>query len=635
MNSFLSSRRNFLKAVGLSAAAFGLGPLAGADESKRQRPNILWLSCEDISPHIGCFGDPDAITPNIDKLATEAVRYTNTFTTAGVCAPCRSGIITGMYQTTIGTHHMRCGAKLPPFIKAFSSYLRKAGYYCTNNSKTDYQTKDLRDVWDESSGKAHWRNRKISRPFFAVFNFTGCHESGIASAGKYESVTSRLKPSQRQDPNKLKLPPYYPDTPIVREDWKRNYELITAMDAWAGDVIGQLKQDGLYEDTIIFFWSDHGVGLPRAKRWLYDSGTHIPLVVRIPEKFHTPGQGKAGSIDDRLISSIDFGPTVMNLAGLNIPEYMQGRPFLGSNLPKPREYVFGARDRMDERYDIIRSVRDKRYRYIRNYEPLKTYYQYMNTPEKGATMKEIRRVAAQGKLPPAAKLFMAPRKPVEELYDLKNDPHEINNLAADPKYQKILTRMRWVHLKWVRDTKDVGLIPEPEIMQREQKYGSRYAILRQPGGDSLNRDLRDVANLASGGKDSLNQLIKAMKHTDATVRYWGAAGIGNIAKDALYAEASMTKALKDESVSVRVAAARALCLMNKPDKALPVLIAALSGEHQWGRLQAVIVLDGIGEQARPAEEALKNALTGQPNKYITRVANHALNVMNDTNNTVR
>ena len=624
-----------MKAVGLSAAAFGLGPMASADESKGRRPNILWLSCEDISPHIGCFGDPDAITPYIDKLAAEAVRYTNAFTTAGVCAPCRSGIITGMYQTTIGTHHMRCGAKLPPFIKAFSSYLRKAGYYCTNNSKTDYQTKDLRDAWDESSGSAHWRKRKGSLPFFSIFNFGGCHESGIASESKYKSVTSRLKPSQRQDPKKLKLPPYYPDTPIVRSDWTRTYEYITAMEAWAGDLIALLKQDGLYEDTIIFFWSDHGVGLPRAKRWLYDSGTHIPLVVRIPKKFRAPGQGKEGAIDDSLVSSIDFGPTVMNLAGLKIPEYMQGRPFLGPDLPKPRDYVFGARDRMDERYDIIRSVRDKRYRYIRNYEPLKTYYQYMNTPEKGATMKEIRRVAAEGKLPPAAKLFMTPRKPVEELYDLKNDPHEINNLAADPNYQKILTKMRWVHLKWVRDTKDVGLIPEPEIMQREQKYGSRYAILRQTAGDSLNRDLRDVANLASGGKDSLNQLIKAMKHTDAAVRYWGAAGIGNIAKDALYAETSMVKALKDESVSVRVAAARALCLMNKPDKALPVLTAALSGEHQWGRLQAAIVLDGIGEQARPAEEALENALTGQPNKYITRIANHALNVMNDTNNTVK
>ncbi|HUV63908.1 MAG TPA: sulfatase-like hydrolase/transferase [Sedimentisphaerales bacterium] len=630
----LFGRRSLLKAVGFGTAAWVLPGTVRADAADDKRPNILWLSCEDISPHIRCFGDEYAITPNIDRLAREGVRYTNAFTTAGVCAPCRSGIITGMYQTTIGTHHMRCTAKLPPTIKAFSTYLRGAGYYCTNNSKTDYQTNDLHDAWDESSGKAHWRNRKGRQPFFAVFNFTGCHESGIAGESKYKSVTKQLKPSQRQDPNKLELPPYYPDTPIVREDWKRNYELITAMDAWAGDLIEQLKEDGLYDSTIVFFWSDHGVGLPRAKRWLYDSGTHIPLVVRVPEKLRTGEQAGPGLLDDRLISSIDFGPTVMNLAGLRVPDYMQGRPFLGPNLPKPRDYIFGARDRMDERYDIIRSVRDKRHRYIRNYEPLKPYYQYMNTPEKGTTMKEIRRVHAEGRLPPAAGLFMADRKPVEELYDLRDDPHEIKNLAQDPKYRDVLNRMREVHRQWVRQTKDLGLIPEPEIMEREQKYGNRYAILRQPDGDALNSRLGDIAAMASAGQEALPKLIAALEDRDAAIRYWGATGIGNIGQAAAGAEGKMVAALEDGSVSVRVAAARALCMMGEAGKALPVLIEALRGEHPWGRLQAAIVLDSIGEMARPAENALKEALTGQPNNYITRVANHALNVMNGTSNAV-
>ncbi|MHC4225998.1 MAG: sulfatase-like hydrolase/transferase [Planctomycetota bacterium] len=631
----LHSRRSFIKTVGFGTTACILPYTAQVSQAKAAKPNILWLSCEDISPHIGCFGDEHAITPNIDQLAREGVRYTNAFTTAGVCAPCRSGIITGMYQTTIGTHHMRCNAKLPPMIKAFSTYLRRAGYYCTNNSKTDYQTGDLRDAWDESSNKAHWRKRKGRQPFFAVFNFTGCHESGIAGESKYKSVTARLKPSQRQDPKKLKLPPYYPDTPIIREDWKRNYELITAMDAWAGDLIGQLKEDRLYENTIIFFWSDHGIGLPRAKRWLYDSGTHIPLVVRIPKPFREGDQGKPGDRNNRLVSSIDFAPTVMNLAGLKTPEYMQGQPFLGANLPRPRKYVFGARDRMDERYDIIRSVRDKRYRYIRNYEPLKTYYQYMNTPEKGATMKEIRRVHAEGKLPPAAKLFMAERKPVEELYDLRNDPHEINNLAQNPKHQSVLKRMRKVHLQWVQQTKDLGLMPEQELVEREKQYGSRYAILRQPGGDALNSRLGEIAANASVGKQALPELIAAMDDEDAAIRYWGATGIGNIGKDARAAEGRMVAALRDGAVSVRVAAARALCMMGKPEQALPVLIGALRGEQTWGRLQAAIVLDSIGQQARPAEQALKQALTGQPSKYITRVANRALNVMNSTDNVVK
>jgi len=628
------TRRSFLKAVGAGATTLLLSPITRSGAASATRPNIVWLSCEDICPHIGCFGDEHAITPNIDQLAREGVRYTNAFTTAGVCAPCRSGIITGMYQTTIGTQHMRCNAKLPPMIKAFTTYLRAAGYYCTNCSKTDYQTSDLRDAWNESSGKAHWRKRSRQQPFFSVFNFTGCHESGIASESKYKSVTAKLKPSQRQDPKKLELPPYYPDTPIVREDWKRNYELITAMDAWAGDLIEQLKEDGLYDNTIVFFWSDHGVGLPRAKRWLYDSGTHIPLVIRIPERFRDRNQGTPGSVDDRLVSSIDFGPSVMNLAGLKTPEYMQGQPFVGPNLPKPRKYIFGARDRMDERYDIIRTVRGKRYRYIRNYEPLKTYYQYMNTPEKGATMKEIRRVHAEGKLPPAARLFMAERKPVEELYDLKNDPHEINNLAENPKYANRLKRMREVHLQWVRDTKDLGLIPEPELVEREKKCGSRYMILRQEGGDALNNRLGRIAALASEGKQALPELIAAMDDEDAAIRYWGATGIGNIGDDAIAAQRKMVAALEDESISVKVAAARALCFMGSPKKALPVLVEALRGEDTWGRLQAAIVLDSIGEDARPAEGALKEALSDQPSKYITRVANRALNVMNGTNNAV-
>ncbi len=626
-----TNRRDFLKGMGVTLLIPGMASSA----TKQTRPNILWLSCEDISPHIGCFGDPHAITPHIDVLATKGVCYTNTFTAAGVCAPCRSGIITGMYHTTIGTHHMRCSAKLPKHIKGFPSYLREAGYYCTNNSKTDYQTGDLRDVWDESGKKAHWNKRKSGQPFFSVFNFTGCHESGIASEAKYKTVTQNLTASQRQDPKKLELPPYYPDTPVVREDWKRNYELITAMDAWAGDLIAQLKTDGLYDNTIIFFWSDHGVGLPRAKRWLYDSGTHVPLVIRVPKKYRVKNQGVPKTMDDQLVSSIDFGPTVLNLAGVNVPAHMQGQPFLGDNLPRPRDYVYGARDRMDERYDIIRAVRSKRYRYIRNYEPLKTYYQYMNTPEKGATMKEIRRVHREGQLPLAAKQFMSGQKPVEELYDLKHDPHEINNLAANPQYKATLETMRQVHFQWVQETKDLGLLPESEIMQREKDYGSRYAILRQTDGDALNKRLGQVAAIASQGKQALPELIKALDDEDAAVRYWAVTGIGNIGLEAISTKKKVSTLLRDPASSVRVSAARALCRMDLPEKALPVLVDTLSGPHEWARLQAAIVLDEIGPMAAPAEGALKTALANQPNKYITRVANHTLNVLNGTDNQVK
>lgn len=622
-----------LRCLFLAVVAFSPVCVQAAD-----RPNILWISAEDINAHLGCYGDPHAITPHIDQFATESVRYMRTFTTAGVCAPCRSGIITGMYQTTLGTQHMRCEAKLPDFIRPFPMALRESGYYCSNNSKQDYQFKTPKGTWDDSSRDAHWRNRKDdSQPFFSVFNYTGCHESGIASESKYKKVTQDLMAEQRQDANKLTtFPPYYPDTAKAREDWKRNYELITAMDAWAGDLLSQLKEDDLLENTIVFFWTDHGVGLPRAKRWLYDSGTHIPLVVRIPEKYRVDGQGTPNAMTDQLVSSIDFGPTVLNLAGVDVPDHVQGKPFLGNNTPAARDYVYGARDRMDERYDIIRMVRDKRFKYIRNYEPLKTFYQYMNTPEKGATMSELRRLHDAGKLSPAAERFFDENKPVEELYDTETDPHELNNLAALPAHAERLGTMREAHLAWVRETKDLGLIAEPLLQAREKKIGHRYGILRDGNGDAVSKRVARVAALASSGPEGLVELLKALNDEDAAVRYWGAVGVANIGAAATdLAESSIRKAMKDDAAVVRTAAAHALCRMGKADDALPVLTSVLADGEQWERLHAAIVLDEIDDQARPVIAEMHKALAPQKKlyakgKYTVRVINRALNQLEGT-----
>lgn len=627
---------NFLFLLTLLATFSSLG---NANAGEPVRPNIIWISCEDISPHIGCFGDAHAITPNLDRLAQSSVRYPNTFTTAGVCAPCRSAIISGVYQSTLGTHHMRCQAQLPEFIKPFPTYLRNVGYYCTNNSKQDYQFKTPQGVWDESSKKAHWKNRPDkSKPFFAVFNFGGCHETGISSKNKYESVTEQLTESQRQDPAKLELPPYYPDTPIVREDWKRNYELITAMDAWAGELVQELKDEGVFENTIIMYWSDHGVGLPRAKRWLYDSGTKIPLMVRMPESTADPlqdiGFQERGTINEELVSSLDFAPTVLKLAGLKNPEYFQGRAFLGHDLSPKRTYVFGARDRMDERYDIIRAVRDKRFRYIRNYEPFKPYYQFMNTPEKGATMRELRRVHADGGLSPEAELFMAASKPAEELYDLVADPHEVNNLVADPQFTSELNRLRKTHLDWVVETRDIGLIPESEIERREAVTKDRYSILLD-ADQSLIERIRNVANLAIGGGSDFTALQQAFSDDDSVVRYWAAIGAGNMPDAAGAAQARLEELLSDEAPCVRNAAARALLKLGQTDLALDQLKRELVGEHQWARLRAAIVIDEAGEVARPLVPELKACLENQPNKYITRVANRTLNVLLGTDNKVK
>jgi len=645
------TRRQFLEVGGLGSitAMFKPWNSIGSTAAER-RPNILWLSCEDIGPHLGCYGDPHAHTPTLDRLASEGIRYTNAYTTAGVCAPNRSAIITGMYATTLGTHHMRSGGegvkrsikpRPPAHVKCFSEYLRNAGYYCTNNHKEDYNFVRSKAAWDESNRKAHWRNRPDpDQPFFAVFNYTGTHEGSVRLTGKeLAKRVRRLTPAQRQDPEKITPPPYHPDTPVVRRTWATYYELITAMDYWVNELLGQLSEDRLADSTIVFFWSDHGAGLPRAKRWLYDSGTHVPLIVRIPEQFRTDGQGEPGTVEDRLVSSVDFAPTVLNLLGLPLPAHMQGQPFLGPNLPPERQYVYGARDRMDERYDIIRMVRDKRYRYIRNYEPFKPYHQYMNTAEKGQIMQELHRVAAEGKLPPEAAWFVADSKPVEELYDCENDPHEVSNLAPDPQYRPILERLRRAHEQWMLDTRDLGLIPEPELVELEKMYGTRYAILPELSrvDPSFQERLRSVAILAGRPQPGdLPALIQALESQHAAIRYWAITGIGNLGKQGARAVGSVKKAVNDSSGTVRVAAARALFQLGHEDNvALPALIAELKSPHEWIRLHAALALDGIGEKARPAIPALTEALRGTENKYVVRVANHTLNQLLGTDNQVR
>jgi len=435
-----TDRRTFLKvsALGMFATALpaGCSRSQAKDNKPAKPPNIVWISCEDISSHLGCYGEKKAITPNLDQLAAEGVRYTHAFTVHGVCAPSRSGIITGMYPSTLGSTPMRCRALIPEHIKCFPEYLRDAGYYCTNNSKEDYNFNAPQTAWDKSSRKAHWKNRPEGKPFFAVFNFTGTHESKLWNSKDLETTRSdRLKPEQYQDPDQMPIPPIYPDTPAVRKDFARLFERITELDYFAKDRIDELKEAGLYEDTIIFFWSDHGNGLPRAKRWLYDSGTRIPMIARIPEKYRIRRQGTPGYTDDQLINMIDMGPTMLNLTGLYVPEYMQGRPFLGKELPKTRKYIFGARDRIDERPDLVRSVRDQRFRYVSNFYPFLPYYFYLEYAEKCNTLQSLRKGHAEGKLPPDAEQFMGTR-PAEELYDLQNDPWEINNLAGDSKYKK-------------------------------------------------------------------------------------------------------------------------------------------------------------------------------------------------------
>ncbi len=649
-NSSLRIRLGGLRLFGLSSRmnvrdlfsllCLFLLPLTNASD----RPNILWLSAEDISPHFGCYGDKYAITPHVDALAEEGTVFTHAYTTAGVCAPSRSAIILGMYQNSVGTHHMRCDADLADGIRPFPLYLREAGYYCTNNAKTDYQfsSPSPKEIWNENSRKAHWKNRGDDQPFFAVFNFVECHESYIALDPRYQQAIEKLPAELHRDPFKrfTNLPPYYPDTQIVHNDWRRNYEMISGLDVWVGEHIRQLEEAGLADNTIVMFWSDHGVGLPRAKRWLYESGTNVPLVVHVPERFRGLVNWEVAAKDGRIVSGVDFGPTVLELAGLPVPEIMQGQSFTRGG----REFAFGARDRMDERYDIIRMVRGAEYRYIRNFEPLKPYYQFMNTPEQGATMQEIRRLELEGGMTAEQALFSADRKPVEELYHVSSDPHEVNNLASNPEHAETLARMRAELAAWQNEVGDIGLIPESEIKREEVRGTKRYDILRsrEGGGAGFASRLTKIAAAASLGVGSRDSLLDGLADAEPAVRFWGATGLGNLHEDKAFSgfttdeSTALLGALADKAPAVRIAAARALAPVPKyRELALERLAEDLKAQNEWARLEAAIVLDELDEIVRPKVADLQDALIDQPNKYIVRVANRALNELLGTSNTVK
>ena len=426
---------------------------------KRKQPNVLWISAEDISPSLGCYGDSYATTPRLDQLASEGMRFNRCFTHAGVCAISRSGLITGMYPVSIGSQHMRSQIELPSNVKAFPEYLRAAGYWTTNRSQTDYNFPPPKAAWDENSPNARdWRGRTVGQPFFSVINLLTTHESQIR--GKFGETL--------HDPAKAVLPPYIPDTPVSRRDWARYADLLTTLDRQVAAILDQLEADGLSNDTIVFFWGDHGQGLPRGKRWLYDSGTQVPLLIR------WPGKLQPGSVCEDLVCFLDFAPTMLRLAGVDVPSHLQGRvlPPMENGIAavglRPtavgREYIFGHRDRMDETYDLIRSARDTRFKYLRNFAPQRSYAQNITYMNQMPTMRELRQLNAKAQLRGATALFFRETKPVEELFDTQADPHEVVNLADRPEHAETLGRMRAALERWQEEVGDSGLIPEPLLV---------------------------------------------------------------------------------------------------------------------------------------------------------------------------
>ncbi len=447
-------------------------PVAPKPRSGVGGPNIVWISNEDMSPHLGAYGDRLARTPNLDQLAKASVRFTNAFTTAPVCAPSRAAIITGMHQNAIGAQHMRTSEDrvpelpgpyqaVPPFyVKAFPEYLRAAGYFTSNRSKTDYQFGVPFTIWDDLGPRAHWRNRPDkSRPFFSVFNLMVTHESQA-----FPTSPARKGKPLVTDPAKIQVPPYYPDTPLVREELARMYDNIADMDAQVGEILRQLDEDGLAENTIVFYWSDHGDGVPRAKRSLYDSGLHVPLMIRWPKGL--PGGPAPGSVSDQLVSFVDLAPTVLAMAGVPIPTHLQGRVLVGPKAGAEPQFVFAARDRMDIEYDMMRSARDRRFLYIRNFEPELPYVGHIIYRNQGNILQEWLRLQAERKLTGPAALWMRTSRPAEELYDTSADPYQIHDLSAEPAHRTTLERMRRAVAAWMTRVGDQGLINEAEMIQR-------------------------------------------------------------------------------------------------------------------------------------------------------------------------
>ncbi|MCT4586821.1 MAG: sulfatase [Carboxylicivirga sp.] len=447
----------------------------------QERYNILWLSCEDIDPTLSCYGVKGIETPNIDRLAKEGIRYTNAYSTVGVCAPSRSSIITGMYPVSIGTHNMRTshqvtykgidGDKYPSFqavtdkkgrniptysavipaeVKCYTEFLRADGYYCTNNAKNDYQFYPPFTAWDENNNKAEYRNAPKGMPFFSTYNYVVSHESRIWMKANDPMLV---------DPNKIDIPDYYPDIDVVRKDVGRKYSNIVELDKQIGEKIKQLEDDGLLDKTIIVFWSDHGGPLLRQKRAVGNTGLHVPLIIRMPK------QEMAGTVCNDLVSLMDLAPTMLSLAGIKPPEYMQGNAFLGEYKAKPREAVYGSADRFDEVYDFSRSVIDGKFSYIRNFLPNTPLIYRIKYREQIDMTRELIKMDQQGELTGGAAYIFRDQREVEELYDLDNDQDEVYNLANDPKYRSQLVKMRKMLANWQLEIGDKGFIDEYDLVQ--------------------------------------------------------------------------------------------------------------------------------------------------------------------------
>jgi arylsulfatase A-like enzyme len=608
------SRRTLLTAGATAAALAAFGRDGAAETKPRSRPNILWLVSEDNSPLLGAYGDRLAHTPTIDALAAAGVLYSNAFSNAPVCAPTRFAIITGMYPESCGpAHHMRADGKIPSFLRGFPEYLRKAGYYCTNNVKTDYNaTLDMQATWDESSETAHWRKRPEGAPFFAVFNSMTTHESQM------------FKPSPgRVQPEQVRVPAYLPDVPEVRRDVASYYNLIERMDGEIAAHLAALEASGLAEDTIVFYYSDNGGVLPRSKRYCYDTGLRVALIARFPKKWAHLAPASPGSTITSPVSLIDLAPTVLALAGIDPPAHLQGTSLVDSKA-KRAPYAFGMRNRMDERYDMVRTVRDERYRYIRNYAPHRILGQHgaFEWQMDAYCAWESQRLA--GRLNATQEQFFR-EKPAEEFYDVAADPDQVRNLIDAPEHRKLIDAMRAALDAHMLAVNDNGFIPESSAIEG-------YDASRAPGAYPLRRVMQLAERAIRRDANNAPEFAALLSDANEVIRYWAAQGLLMLKAGASPAQRALENCLqKDPSASIRIVAAEALAFLDSPDRPVRYLgeIAA-SDAHARVRLQALNALTFIGEPSRQVLPSIERAMASADDEYIRTAARYLSLVLRGT-----
>ena len=591
---FAASRRlpsqRFAFSLLLVAMAFTTSASLAAD-----KPNILWLTCEDNNVNwVGCYGNPYADTPNIDKLASEGFQYMHCYANAPVCAPSRSTWITGVHALSMGTHPMRSRHEIPhDKIQYYPDLLKKAGYFVGNAKKTDYNIggRDDASAWD--TNQVDWKNLKEQQPFFMVINSTLSHES--KAFGDVNHTT--------HNPDNVRLAKYHPDIPVIRKNYAHYHDQMKKMDAEIGEALAELEKTGLAENTIVVHNSDHGGVIARSKRFLFNSGTHCPLIVRIPEKYGQLRPAEPGTKVDDLVSFIDMTKTWLNICGAETPEYLQGRVFLGPDAEE-RDYHISFRSRMDERCDNVRAIRDKRFLYIRNYMPYAPWGQKLNYLWQMAATKAWEEYHKQGKTDAITGRFFG-TKPMQELYDTSVDPDNVNNLIDDPKYAKEVMRLSKALDQWQLEHFDAGLLPESEIVKRAEEYGATiFEFVRDPSAYDVEAYLEASSLALQRDASNLPMFYKNLSQSDAGIRYWATVGCFNLQESVALDLNVLRKALDDESHHVRAMAAWIFYRAGEKAEAQDCWNEMLR-ESSYASLKILNIIDWIGEGTAPYAEAIQ------------------------------